>query len=58
MKNSPLMSYGFEYKYNGTTFVFDVVAFSETEAKERVEQMGVANFIAKLSDLDMQSPNV
>jgi len=52
------MSYGFEYKYNGTTFVFDVVAFSETEAKERVEQMGVANFIAKLSDLDMQSPNV
>jgi hypothetical protein len=48
MIESPLKSYGFEYKYNDHSFAFDVMAQSETEAKQRVAHINSSVFIGEL----------
>ena len=46
--DSPLKNYGFDYEYEGNSFVFHIVAKSEEEARARAKCMGQAAFVGEL----------
>ena len=48
MNVSPLKNYGFDYEYEGKSFVFHIVAKSEEEARARAKCMGRAAFVGEL----------
>jgi len=56
MENIPFKSYGFTYEYEGTSFVFHIVAESKDEAIGRFQAMTKAKFEgeAKLADAGNQ----
>lgn len=45
---SPLKNYGFDYEYEGKSFVFHIVAKTEEEARARVKLMGQAAYVGEL----------
>lgn len=45
---SPLKNYGFDYEYEGKSFVFHIVADSQEEARSRAICMGQATFAGEL----------
>jgi hypothetical protein len=48
MSNAPLRTYGFDYECMGRRFVFDVLAASPEEARDRVASMKDATFVGEL----------
>lgn len=46
--DSPLKNYGFNYAYEGKSFVFHIVADSQEEARSRAICMGQATFAGEL----------
>ena len=46
--STPLKNYGFSYEYEGTNFVFHIVASDPAEAKGRMEAMANAVFEGEL----------
>lgn len=44
----PSKNYGFDYEYEGNSFVFHIVAESEEEARARAKCMGQAAFVGDL----------
>ena len=50
MQKGPFKNYGFTYEYEGSSFVFHIVASSEDEAIGRAKAMAGAKFEGELKE--------
>ena len=59
MEKTPFKSFGFSYKYEGSNFVFHIVASSEEEAIGRAQAMAGAKFEGEMklagADTDIEN---